>query len=160
MNSSTCQFSSPTPIPHYKPMATISCHTNQSSYHIETIFVPYTYRCYMWNILRIGFMASEEISFENVDDYRQRRRTDDGCLPIRLYTISSHMRLRLWWAKKTRNCCNNSNTWTVGFYHTVISPKGYQPRHDKTCLQEFPTRPDTNRPAQPQKLARVLKFRL
>ena len=31
--------------------------------------------------------------------------------------------------------------------------------HD-TCLREFPTRPDTNRPAQPQKLARVLNFRL
>ena len=28
------------------------------------------------------------------------------------------------------------------------------------CLREFPTRPDTNRPAQSQKLARVLKFRL
>ena len=36
----------------------------------------------------------------------------------------------------------------------------YEPRHDKTCLWEFPTRPDTNQPAQPQKLARVLKFRL
>ena len=36
----------------------------------------------------------------------------------------------------------------------------YDPRHDKTCLREFPTTPDTNRPAQPQKLARVLKFRL
>ena len=35
-----------------------------------------------------------------------------------------------------------------------------EPRHDKTCLREFPTRPDTNRPAQPKKLARVLKFRL
>ena len=35
-----------------------------------------------------------------------------------------------------------------------------EPRHDKTCLREFPTRPDTNRPAQPQKLARLLKFRL
>ena len=33
-----------------------------------------------------------------------------------------------------------------------------EPRHDKMCLREFPTRPDTNRPAQPQKLARVLKF--
>ena len=32
--------------------------------------------------------------------------------------------------------------------------------HDKTCLREFPTRPDINRPALPQKLARVLKFRL
>ena len=36
----------------------------------------------------------------------------------------------------------------------------YEPRHDKTCLREFSTRPDTNRPAQPQKLATVLKFRL
>ena len=36
----------------------------------------------------------------------------------------------------------------------------YEPRHDKTRLRKFPTRPDTNRPAQPQKLARVLKFRL
>ena len=36
----------------------------------------------------------------------------------------------------------------------------YEPRHDKMCLREFPTRPDTNRPAQPQQLARVLKFRL
>ena len=35
-----------------------------------------------------------------------------------------------------------------------------EPRHEKTCLREFPTRPDTNRPVQPQKLARVLKFRL
>ena len=34
----------------------------------------------------------------------------------------------------------------------------YEPQHDKTCLREFPTRPDTNRPAQPQRLARVLKF--
>ena len=33
-------------------------------------------------------------------------------------------------------------------------------RQNKTCLREFPTRPDTNRPAQPQKVTRVLKFRL
>ena len=36
----------------------------------------------------------------------------------------------------------------------------FEPRHDKTCLREFPTRPDTNRPAQPLKLARNLKFRI
>ena len=35
-----------------------------------------------------------------------------------------------------------------------------EPRHDKTCIREFPTRTDTDRPAQPQKLAGVLKFRL
>ena len=38
--------------------------------------------------------------------------------------------------------------------------KQFESRHDKTCLREFPTWPDTNRPAQPQKLARVLKFQL
>ena len=32
------------------------------------------------------------------------------------------------------------------------------PRHEKTCLREFPTRSDSNWPAQLQKLARVLKF--
>ena len=36
----------------------------------------------------------------------------------------------------------------------------YEPRHDKMRLWESPTRPDTNRPAQLQRLARVLKFRL
>ena len=35
-----------------------------------------------------------------------------------------------------------------------------EPHHEKMCLRESPTRPDTNRPAQPQKLARVLKFQL
>ena len=28
----------------------------------------------------------------------------------------------------------------------------FEPRHEKMCLRESPTRPDTNRPAQPQKL--------
>ena len=33
-----------------------------------------------------------------------------------------------------------------------------EPRHEKTCLREFPTRSDSNRPAQLQKLAWGLKF--
>ena len=57
---------------HYKSMETIICHSNQSSYPIGTkktiLFIPPTYRCYVWNMARIGFMASEEMSFENVDD--------------------------------------------------------------------------------------------
>ena len=58
---------------HYKSMAIISCHSNQSSYPIETkkknIFIRSpAYRCYKWNMVRIGLMASEEMSFENVDD--------------------------------------------------------------------------------------------
>ena len=32
-------------------------------------------------------------------------------------------------------------------YVTVNTP---EPRHDKTCLREFPTTPDTNQPVQPQ----------
>ena len=33
------------------------------------------------------------------------------------------------------------------------------PRSEKTGLRGFPTRPDTNRSVQPQKIARGLKFR-
>ena len=68
---------------HYKSMETISCHSNQSSYPIgmkTIVFVPPTYRCYVWNIARIGFMASEEMSFENVDD----GRTTDASLYYKL----------------------------------------------------------------------------
>ena len=62
----------------YKSMENISCHSNQSSYPTGTkntvIRVP-NYRCYMWNMERIGFTASEEKSFENVDD-------EYGCMRI------------------------------------------------------------------------------
>ena len=86
---------------HYKSMETLSFHSNQSSYPIgtkNTLFVPPAYRCYRWNLVRIGFMASAEMSFENVDG---RRRTDDGRRML-AYTISSHMSLRLRWAKKLK----------------------------------------------------------
>ena len=61
------------------------------------LFVPPAYRCYMWNMARIGFMASEEMSFENVGD-DERRRTDGRRMPD--YIISSPISLRLRWAKK------------------------------------------------------------
>ena len=66
---------------HYKSMGTLSCHSNQSSYPTgkkTLLFVPPSYRCYMWNMERIGLTASEEMSFEIVDG----RRTDAGCLYI------------------------------------------------------------------------------
>ena len=44
--------------------------------------------------------------------------------------------------------------------HNFSEYQTNEPRHEKTFLREFPTRSDTNRPVQPQKLARVLKFRL
>ena len=34
----------------------------------------------------------------------------------------------------------------------------YEPRHEKMCLRESPTRQDTNWPAQLQRPARILKF--
>ena len=58
---------------HYKSMATVSCYSNQSSYLIETkstLFVPPACRCYMWNLVWIGYMVSEEMLFENVDNGR------------------------------------------------------------------------------------------
>ena len=51
----------------------MSCHSNQSSYPIGIKKCPYL--CYMWKLVRIGFMASEEMSFENADE--QRWTTDD-----------------------------------------------------------------------------------
>ena len=72
---------------HYKSMETISFHSNQSSYPIGTktqLFVPHIYRCYMWNMERIGFTASEEKSFENVDDGRKDGRMTDACLYCKL----------------------------------------------------------------------------
>ena len=77
---------------HYKSVATISYHSNQISYPIGTkknIICSPAYRCYMRNMARIGFMASEEMLFENVDD----GRADGRRMPA--YTISSPMSLRL-----------------------------------------------------------------
>ena len=50
--------------------------------------------------------------------------------------------------------------FSVFEYHAETHMHPYEPRQDKTCLRKFLTRPDTNCPAQPQKLARVLTFRL
>ena len=60
------------------------------------LFVPPIYRCYVWNMARIGFMASEEMLFENVDD----GWTMDG-RRMPAYTLSSPMSLRLRWAKNS-----------------------------------------------------------
>ena len=54
------------------------------------------------------------------------------------------------------------SVWRSNVYAKQSVPHTYEPRHEEneTCLRKFPTRPDTSRPAQPQKLAGVLKFRL
>ena len=79
---------------HYKSRETVNCHSSQSSYPIGTktqLFVPPSYRCYMWNKERMGFTAAEEKSFENIDG-----RTNGRRMPA--YTISSPMSIWLRWA--------------------------------------------------------------
>ena len=85
---------------HFFPLLT--CHNNPSSHSIGTkrkhtrkaqkkntnnIFILPAYRCYMWKILKIGFMASEEMLFENFDgrtmlDKDGRRQMEDGRMAI------------------------------------------------------------------------------
>ena len=60
-----------------------------------------------------------------------------------------------------RCCCDNLLSSSKDLPKTeVLKMNTSEPRRDKTCLRVFPTRPGTNRPAQSQKLARALKFRL
>ena len=60
---------------HYKSMANVNCHSNCQSEFLSDwdkkktiLFIPHVYRCYMLNMVRIDFMASEEMLFENVED--------------------------------------------------------------------------------------------
>ena len=79
---------------HYKSMETISCHRTRVLIRLgqkTILFIPH--RCYVWNMVKISFMTSEETSFENVDDGRRQ-------MPA--YTISSPMSLRLRWAKNRK----------------------------------------------------------
>ena len=81
-------------------------------------FAPPAYRCYMWNMARIGFLASEEMSFENIDDDRWTTTTDGWWMPA--HTISSRMSLRLRWPKNTH----------------VFSGKPQNPTSLSTCMPE------------------------
>ena len=75
---------------HYKRMESISCHSNQSSYPINTkktqLFFPPTFRWCMCNMRTIGPAVSEKKIFEIVED---------GRTPEHGYTISSPMSLWL-----------------------------------------------------------------
>ena len=46
----------------------------------------------------------------------------------------------------------------AGLHNINTKSKTIEPRHEKMCLRESLTRPDTNGPAQPQKLAGVLEI--
>ena len=58
----------------------------------------------------------------------------------------------------TYDLYNNNKKITTGDHLFICFI--YESRHEKKCLREFPTTPDTNRPAKPPELAGVLKFRL
>ena len=85
---------------HYKSMETICYHSNQeflSDWNKKTkLFLSPIYRCYMWNMQRIGFTASEEKSFANVDDWW----TDGRQMPA--HSTSSSLSLWLRGADKKR----------------------------------------------------------
>ena len=74
-------------------METISCHSRLGQK--TWLFVLPAYRCYMWNLARIGFMASVEMSFENVDD--DGRTTTDACL---YYKFTYEPLTQLRWTNK------------------------------------------------------------
>ena len=48
--------------------------------------------------------------------------------------------------------------YPIQLLETLHIAHQFEPRHEKMCLRMSPTSQDTNRPAQPQKLASVSKF--
>ena len=66
----------------------------------------------------------------------------------------------------TRHYASDSNmqcviipSYDMMLWHSITATS-YEPCHEKTCLPGFLTRSDSNRPAQPQKLSRGLKFQI
>ena len=94
-------------ISHWKLQVSIATRVLIWLEQTTKLFVPPIYRCYMWNMERIGFTASEEKSFENVDE---RQRMDGRQMPA--YTISSPMGLRLRWAK-TNSYLLKRSLWII-----------------------------------------------
>ena len=81
---------------------------------------------------RIGFTASEEMSFEKVDRWRTTT-TDGQRMPT--YTISSPMSLRLRWAKKHKFEIKEIGTYTVHFiYSYFMHLHHYYKMFCKSCI--------------------------
>ena len=98
---------------------------------------------------------SDRYAWSNSADPNQTTRSS----LIRIYTVChsvcifwTHYSMVEPHSSNIRGCPNIKEIYGISFT--------FEPLYDKTCLREFPSRPDTNRPAQPQRLARVLKFRL
>ena len=75
-DSSNCQFSFFPIVSQWQLYVAIATRVLIRLEQKTIVFVPPVYRCYMWNMARIGFMASEEMLFENVND--GRTDNDDG----------------------------------------------------------------------------------
>ena len=104
----------------------------------------------------------------------------DGWENIYSFTLNIFVYLNLWWCAK-KVTIEQWQTASVMFYirlfhleqsdldlHCLLRPiclnvnarfyLSYGPRRDKTCLQGFSTKWDSNQPAQLQRLARKLNF--
>ena len=80
-------------ISHDKSMGTISCYKTRvliRPEHKTQLFIPLTYRCYMCDMERICFKASEEKSIENVEN----GQTTDTSMYYKLTSGSGELRLR------------------------------------------------------------------
>ena len=96
----------------------------------EQLFVPPIPGGYIWNLVTIGPVVSEEKSFEIVDGRRRTTTTDDGaCL---YYKLPRSLRLR--WAKKKLTVTQSWYNSIVRFFqfHTVIFWNGCTP--DRSIL--------------------------
>ena len=90
---------------HYKPMETISFHSNQSSYPIGTKNTSYSFPRPI--VLYVKFGKNRLHGFREDVVWKCWRTTDGRWMPA--YTISSPMALRLRWAKKRRKRGNEKS---------------------------------------------------
>ena len=62
----------------------------------------------------------------------------------------NYQKILKYWADSADS--DQTAVWTgstsFAILQSLMDSEMYEPRHDKMCLWEFPTRPDTNRPAQ------------
>ena len=99
----------------------------------------------------IGVVARESIQCALFDEIGSSKdKNEDG---ISFMTDARH--------QCRKNSFHTSSVAIGQHTHKVVNIRHInEPRPEKMCLRESPTSPDTNRSAQPQKLARVVKFRL
>ena len=108
---------------------------------------------------KLGSLATQWACSEDWSDWA------DAQADLSLRWTHSHF-VGLWFicSLNKRKCMETIKTcgdcyWNqVCVYHNRDLPTTFEPRYEKTCLRDFPTRSDSNWSAQLQKLALGLKF--